>query len=91
MGFDAVNNKIQAYNIGSLFGHNLIPEEPLLEAMWGSGRVCWICLKDNIMIERDKRKVKRYMDNFQKFMVEIEYYRCRQKPMLEPVEPVEPY
>jgi hypothetical protein len=94
MGFDGIHliedvERVRATfdNIGSLFGHKLIPEDALLEAMWGTGRVCWICLKDNMIIERDKRKVERYMDNFERFFKEIEKYRDRQSPKLEAVEP----
>ncbi len=62
-------------HIGALFESSLIPEEPLLRALWGTGRVCWLCLEDNIMIERDKRKTEYYMDNFKLFFNKIEAYR----------------
>ena len=74
-------------NIGSLFGQNLIPDNALLGALWGTGRVCWICLEANIMIERDKRKTKFYMNNFEIFYNKIEKYRLNHKPPLEAVEP----
>ena len=43
------------HDIGALFNSKLIPEDSLLKALWGTGRVCWICRAQNIYIERDKR------------------------------------
>jgi len=74
-------------HIGALFQNKLIPKDALLKALWGTGRVCWICLAQNIFIERDKRGTEFYMNNFEDFFKEIEKYRNRQKPILEPVEP----
>jgi hypothetical protein len=74
-------------NIGALFQSKLIPKDALLKTLWGTGRVCWICLAQNIFIERDKRGTEFYMNNFEDFFKEIEKYRNRHKPVLEPVEP----
>lgn len=74
-------------HIGALFSSNLIPKEPLLKALWGTGRICWICLAQNIMIERDKRGTEFYMNNFEDFFRKIEEYRDAHKPKLPPVEP----
>jgi hypothetical protein len=74
-------------HIGALFESNLIPKDPLLKTLWGTGRVCWICLAQNIYIERDKRGTEFYMDNFEDFFYQIEKYRNRQRPKLPPVEP----
>jgi hypothetical protein len=73
--------------IGVLYNSNLIPKDSLLKALWGTGRVCWICLAQNIFIERDKRGTEFYMNNFEDFFYEIEKYRNRHRPILEPVEP----
>jgi hypothetical protein len=72
-------------HIGTLFNNNLIPKEPLLEALWGTARVCWICLEDNIMIERDKRGTEYYMVYFKYLVDRIEEHRI--KKGLEPVSP----
>jgi len=40
-------------HVGSLLEGKLIQEEPLMNGLWHTGRVCWICLQQNIMIERD--------------------------------------
>ena len=74
-------------HIGALFQSNLIPKDPLLKTLWGTCRVCWICLAQNIFIERDKRGTEFYMNNFEVFFKEIEKYRNRHRPILEPVEP----
>ena len=74
-------------HIGALYNSNLIPKDPLLKALWGTGRVCWICLAQNIFIERDKRGTEFYMNNFEEFFHEIEKYRIKHRPILEPVEP----
>jgi hypothetical protein len=74
-------------HIGALYNSNLIPKDPLLKALWGTGRVCWICLAQNIFIERDKMGTEFYMNNFEEFFHEIEKYRNRHRPILEPVEP----
>ena len=74
-------------HIGALFQSNLIPKDPLLKTLWGTCRVCWICLAQNIFIERDKRGTEIYMNNFEDFFKEIEKYRNRHRPILEPVEP----
>jgi len=74
-------------HIGALFQSNLIPKDPLLKTLWGTCRVCWICLAQNIFIERDKRGTEFYMNNFEDFFKEIEKYRNRHRPILEPVEP----
>jgi len=74
-------------HIGALFQSNLIPKDPLLKTLWGTCRVCWICLAQNIFIERDKRGTEFYMNNFEDFFKEIEKYRNRHRPLLEPVEP----
>lgn len=74
-------------HIGALFQSDFIPKDPLLKALWGTGRVCWICLAQNIFIERDKRGTEYYMNNFEDFFEEIEKYRNRHKPKLEQVEP----
>lgn len=63
--------------IGALFQTNLIPKDTLLKTLWGTGRVCWICLAQNIFIERDKRGTEFYMNNFEDFFNEIEKYRYR--------------
>ena len=73
--------------IGALFQSDLIPKDALLKTLWGTGRVCWICLAQNIFIERDKRGTEFYMNNFEDFFNEIEKYRDRQRPKLEPVQP----
>jgi hypothetical protein len=73
--------------IGALFATNTIPRKPLLKALWGTGRVCWICLAQNIFIERDKRETESYMTNFQDFFNEIEKYRNSHKPKLPAVDP----
>lgn len=73
--------------IGALFATNVIPKKPLLKALWGTGRVCWICLAQNIFIERDKRETEFYMTNFQDLFNEIEIYRSNHKPKLPAVEP----
>ena len=74
-------------HIGALFQSNLIPKDPLLKTLWGTCRVCWICLAQNIFIERDKRGTEFYMNNFEDFFKEIEKYRNRHRTILEPVEP----
>lgn len=74
-------------HIGALFATNVIPKKPLLKALWGTGRICWICLAQNIFIERDKRETEFYMTNFQEFFNEIEKYRNKHKPKLPAVEP----
>lgn len=74
-------------HIGALFASNLIPKKPLLKALWGTARVCWICLAQNISIERDERGTEFYMNNFEDFFNEIEKYRDSHKPKLPPVEP----
>ena len=74
-------------HIGALFQSNLIPKDPLLKTLWGTCRVCWICLAQNIFIERDKRETEFYLNNFEDFFKEIEKYRNRHRPLLEPVEP----
>ena len=74
-------------HIGALFASNLIPKKPLLKSLWGAGRVCWISLAQNILIERDKRGTEFYMNNFEDFFHGIEKYRDRHKPKLPPVEP----
>lgn len=74
-------------HIGALFASNLIPKKALLKALWGTGRVCWICLAQNIFIERDKRETEFYMNNFEDLFNEIEKYRDRHKPKLPPVGP----
>jgi hypothetical protein len=74
-------------HIGVLYNSNLVPKEPLLKALWGTGRVCWICLAQNIFIERDKMENESYMNNFEDFFYEIEKYRNRQRPILVPVGP----
>src|SRR4029078_13527826 len=66
--------------IGAMFASKLIPKDALLKALWGTGRVCWICLAQNIFIERDKRGTEFYMRNFQEFFNEIEKYRNRHRP-----------
>jgi hypothetical protein len=73
--------------IGAMFQSNLIPKDPLLKTLWGTCRVCWICLAQNIFIERDKRETEFYLNNFEDFFKEIEKYRNRHRPILEPVEP----
>jgi hypothetical protein len=73
--------------IGAMFASNLVPKDALLKALWGTGRVCWLCLAQNIFIERDKRGTEFYMHNFQNFFNEIEKYRDHHKPKLEAVEP----
>jgi hypothetical protein len=73
--------------IGAMFASNLVPKKALLKALWGTGRVCWICLAQNILIERDKRATEFYMNNFQDLFNEIEKYRLKHKPTLPPVEP----
>lgn len=72
-------------HIGALFHTKLVPEKPLLRGLWGTGRVCWICLAQNIYIDRDRRKTLIYMDNFRYLFDRIEEYR--DKRGLEPVEP----
>lgn len=74
-------------HIGALFATNIIPKKALLKALWGTARVCWICLAQNIFIERDKRETEYYMTNFEDFFNEIEKYRDSHKPKLPPVEP----
>lgn len=74
-------------HIGALFATNVIPKKPLLKALWATGRICWLCLAQNIFIERDKRENEFYMTNFQEFFNEIEKYRNNHKPKLPPVEP----
>jgi len=74
-------------HIGALFATNVKPKKPLLKALWGTGRICWICLAQNIFIERDKRETEFYMTNFQDFFNEIEKYRNKHKPKLPAVEP----
>jgi hypothetical protein len=74
-------------HIGALFASDLIDKELVLNALWGTGRVCWICLAQNIFIERDKRQTEFYLNNFESFFYEIEKYRIRHRPILEPVEP----
>jgi len=74
-------------HIGALFASGLIEKKLLLNALWGTGRVCWICLAQNIFIERDKRQTEFYLNNFENFFYEIEKYRNRHTPILEPVEP----
>ena len=74
-------------HIGALYNSNLILKDPLLKTLWGTGRVCWICLAQNIFIERDKRRTEFYMNNFEDFFYEIEKYRKRHRQILEPVEP----
>jgi hypothetical protein len=74
-------------HIGAMFQSNLIPKDPLLKTLWGTCRVCWICLAQNICIERDKRETEFYLNNFEDFFKEIEKYRNRHRPILEPVEP----
>jgi hypothetical protein len=74
-------------HIGALFTRNLIEKELVLNALWGTGRICWICLAQNIFIERDKRQTEFYLNNFETFFHEIEKYRNRHRPILEPVEP----
>ena len=74
-------------HIGALFASDLIDKELVLNALWGTGRVCWICLAQNIFIERDKRQTEFYLNNFENFFYEIEKYRNRHRPILEPVEP----
>jgi hypothetical protein len=74
-------------HIGAMFQSNLIPKDPLLKTLWGTCRVCWICLAQNIFIERDKRETEFYLNNFEDFFKEIEKYRNRHRPILEPVEP----
>ena len=74
-------------HIGALFATNTIPKKPLLKALWGTGRMCWICLAQNIFIERDKRETQFYMTNFQHFFDEIEKYRNNNKPKLPAVTP----
>jgi hypothetical protein len=59
----------------------------LLKALWGTGRVSWICLAQNIFIERDKRETEFYMNNFEDFFNEIEKYRNSYKPNLPAVAP----
>jgi hypothetical protein len=73
--------------IGALFQGSLIPKDALLRVLWSTGRVYWICLAQNIFIERDKRGTESYMDNFESLFKEIEKYRNRQRPILEPVQP----
>jgi len=74
-------------HIGTVFESNLIPKDPLLKTLWGTGRVCWICLAQNIYIERDKKGTEFYMGNFEDFFYQIEKYRNRQRPKLPPTEP----
>ena len=74
-------------HIGALFASNLIPKKPLLKALWGTGRICWIALAQNILIERDKRETEFYMTNFEDFFHQIEIYRDRHRPKLPPVTP----
>jgi hypothetical protein len=74
-------------HIGALFASDLIDKELVLNALWETGRVCWICLAQNIFIERDKRQTEFYLNNFESFFYEIEKYRNRHRPKLEPVEP----
>jgi len=66
-------------NVGTLFNEDLIPEEPLLQEMWGVGIYCWDALKDQINIERDKRQTMYYMDNFEAFYKRIEQYISEKK------------
>jgi hypothetical protein len=61
-------------HIGALVKNKLVPKKPLLDALWGTARTCWVCLRDNIMIERDKRETEFYMDFFQYLFNEIEDY-----------------
>jgi hypothetical protein len=70
-----------------MFASKVIPKDAILKALWGTGRVCWICLAQNILIEQDKRGTEFYMRNFQDFFNEIEKYRYRHRPKLEAVEP----
>lgn len=72
-------------HVGSLLKGKLIQEEPLMNGLWHTGRVCWICLEQNIMIERDQRKTKSYMESFQYFYEIVETYR--KKKNLDEVEP----
>jgi hypothetical protein len=74
-------------HIGALFATKTVPIKPLLKAIWGTAIVSWICLAQNIFIERDKRETEFYMNNFQDFFNEIEKYRNSHKPKLPPVEP----
>jgi hypothetical protein len=74
-------------HIGALFAIDLIDKVLVLNALWGTGRVCWICLAQNIFIERDKRQTEFYLNNFESFFYEIEKYRNRHRPKLQPVEP----
>jgi len=74
-------------HIGALFVTNTIPKKPLLKALWRTGRVCWICLAQNIFIERDKTETEFYMNNFQDLFNEIEKYRSSHKPRLPAVGP----
>jgi len=55
-------------HIGALYNSNLIPKDLLLKTLWGTARVCWICLAQNIFIERDKRGTEFYMNNFEDFL-----------------------
>ena len=74
-------------HIGALFATNSIPKKPFLKALWRTARVCWICLAQNIFIERDKRETEFYMINFQDLFNEIEKYRNSHKPKLPSVTP----
>jgi hypothetical protein len=62
-------------------------KKAIVRSPLGTGRICWICLAQNIFIERDKRETEFYMTNFQDFFDEIEKYRDKHKPKLPPVEP----
>ena len=73
--------------IGALFATNTIVRKPLLKALWGTGRVCWICLAQNIFIERDKRATESYMTNFEDLFHDIEKYRDSHNPKLPAVDP----
>jgi hypothetical protein len=66
-------------HIGALFNNKLIPKEALMKAMWGVVIYCWDALEHQIYIERDVRRTKDYMTNFQDFYTEIENYVKRKK------------
>lgn len=66
-------------HIGALFNNRLIPEEALMKALWGVVIYCWDALEHHIYIERDVRRTKDYMTNFQDFYTQIEDYIKRKK------------
>jgi ribosomal protein L40E len=72
-------------HVGSLLEAGLIQKEPLMNGLWHTGRVCWICLKDNIVIERDKRNTESYMSSFERFNEMAEQYRIEHN--LDDVQP----